>query len=270
MVVFNFVEGLMMLQKRCKCSSGHAGSRLPLVLACGLIIVSSLVGAANAASVSFSNSVVIGTAAALDAPTNAYSGAVLAQAVNFGTAGQMVDTGSQMISFVQGTINGGAPAGMTTSMFRAGSENNADLFPGDTGDAGLNAILRSQAWANGGNAASPEILRIGDLTPGQAYVAQLLASDGRTGSADRTQRYNDTADYSGNQSDSFSVQMPTYVLASFTADASGYQDIFIQDTRVSGWDTTFAGFQLHSVPEPTSLMLFAVGAAAILARRKRQ
>jgi hypothetical protein len=78
------------------------------------------------------------------------------------------------------------------------------------------------------------------------------------------------ADYSGNQSDSFSVQSPTYVLATFTADASGYQDIFLEDTRGSGWDTTFAGFTLHAIPEPTTLLLSVISVAALsLGRRPR-
>ncbi|MCA9235247.1 MAG: PEP-CTERM sorting domain-containing protein [Planctomycetales bacterium] len=201
----------------------------------------------------------------LDAPATAYPSAVLVQAVNFGSGAQTANG----INFADGVINGGDPSGTTTSMFRAGSENNGGLFPGDTGDAGLNSILQGQAWANSGNSSKPETLRICDLIPGQAYVAQLLASDGRSGSADRTQRYNDADDYSGSQSDSFSVQMPTYVLASFTADANGYQDIFIEDTRGSGWDTTFAGFALYSVPEPAALSMLTIGMLSLLVRRKR-
>lgn len=227
--------------------------------------------ASRAASVTFQNSVVVTSAANLDVPTTAYPGAVLVQAVNFGNAAPTVLTpGGQTIAFANGTENGAAASGTATAIFRAGSENNNALFSGDTGNADLNTVLRTQAWANSGNMAAPETLRIGGLTTGTSYVAQLLASDMRAGSAGRSQRYNDVEAYTGNQSDSFSVQMPTYVLAKFTADATGYQDVFIEDTRAAHppWDTTFAGFTLYQIPEPASGGLLAFGALAALVRRR--
>lgn len=235
------------------------------VLAAALMAASS-----HAASVTFQNSVIITDTSALDAILVAYPTATLQQAVNFGSGAQSVTTvGSQTINFAAGTINGGAPAGTVTTLFRAGAENNAALFTGDTGSAGFNNVLRSQGWANSGSAANPETLRIGGLTQGTTYVIELLASDMRAGSAGRTQRYNDTANYTGNQSDSFSVQSPTYVLATFTADANGYQDIFIEDTRAvhPPWDTTFAGFTLYAapVPEPGTFAMVAGGFGMLLA-----
>lgn len=220
----------------------------------------------HAASVAFQNSVVIADTSALDAILVSYPSATLLQAANFGSGAQSVSTtGGQTINFTAGTINGGAPSGTITTLFRAGSENNTALFTGDTGSAGFNSVLQSQGWANSGSSAAPETLRIGGLTQGNTYMIELLASDMRSGSAGRTQRYNDTADYTGNQSDSFSVQNPTYVLATFTGDANGFQDIFLQDTRVSGWDTTFAGFTLYAVPEPSTCSMLAGGLGMLLA-----
>lgn len=251
-------------------STKHNLTQLSLAVMTAVALTTS----GNAAPVTFDNSVAIANPSALDAPL-VFSGATLLQSVNFGSGAQTVNTpGLQTINFAAGTIDGGAASGTATTLFRAGSENNAGLFSGDTGDASFNAVLQGQGWANSGSSASPETLRIGGLTDGDLYVVELLASDMRAGSAGRTQQYHDTMDFTGNASDSFSVQTPTYVLGYFTADVNGFQDIFIKDTRVSGWDTTFAGFTLYSatsVPEPTSAAMLGLGglASLMIYRRRR-
>lgn len=229
---------------------------------------------ASAASVTFQNSVGITDTSALDAPLT-YSGATLVQALSFGwppTSQTVATIGGQTINFVGANPTWDGPADESSTLFHAGGENNAGLFAGTTGNTAFDGVLQSQGWCNTGNSAIPSGVRLGGLTTGSLYVVQLLASDMRAGSAGRTQQYFDTQDFTGNSSDSFSVQSATYVLASFTADASGFQDIFIKDTRGAGWDTTFAGFTLYSVtavPEPTALALLATGAAAVLIRRRK-
>lgn len=236
----------------------------------------SLAASASAASVTFQNSVVITDTSALDAPL-AFSGATLVEALNFGwppTAQTVSTVGGQTINFTGANPTWGGPSGTASTLYRAGGENNGSLFGGTTGDAGFDGVLDSQGWCNTGSSLSPSGLRLGNLTAGNSYVALLLASDMRAGSAGRTQQYHDMENFSGNASDSFSVQSPTYVLASFTADASGYQDIFIKDTRVSGWDTTFAGVTLYSVtavPEPTTAALLGLtGLFGLMVRRRHQ
>lgn len=246
--------------------------RLGLAIAAAV----SLAVSSHASSVSFQNSVVITDTSALDAPLS-FSGATLIEAQSFGwppTAQTVSTIGGQTINFTGANPTWGGPSGTTSTLYRAGGENNGDLFAGTTGDAGFDGVLDSQGWCNTGSSLSPSGLRLGGLTAGNSYVALLLASDMRAGSAGRTQQYHDLENFSGNSSDSFSVQSPTYVLAAFTADGSGYQDIFIKDTRVSGWDTTFAGFTLYSVtavPEPTSAALLGLGgfASLMMYRRRR-
>jgi hypothetical protein len=241
------------------------------VMAATLLAVSS-----QAASVTFDNSVVITDTSALDAPLSLFPGMSLTLAVNYGSGAQSVSTlGGQTINFAAGTISGAAPSGTSTTLFHAGSENNAALFTGNTGSAAFNSVLQGQGWASGGSAAAPETLRIGGLTEGTLYVVQLLASDMRAGSAGRTQQYHDTVSFGGNASDSFSVQSPTYVLGTFLADNTGYQDIFIEDTRAvhPPWDTTFAGFTLYTVtaiPEPSAFALVLGGVGMLLACNRRR
>jgi hypothetical protein len=233
------------------------------VLTASLMVVSS-----HAASVTFQNSVVITDTSALDAILVAYPTATLQQAVNFSSGAQSVTTvGGQTINFANGSTDNNGPSGpgTTTTLFQVWTQTDPTLCTVDTGSAAFNTILQGQGWCNSGSSASPETLRIGGLTTGITYEAELLASDMRSGSAGRTQSYNDVANYTGNASDSFSVQSPTYVLATFTADANGYQDIFIQDTVGSGWDSTFAGFTLYAVPEPSTCAMVAGGLGMLLA-----
>jgi hypothetical protein len=246
---------------------------IPMALA--MITAAALTTSANASFVTFQNSVAITDTSALDAPLS-FAGATLIEAQTFGwppTAQTVSTVGGQTINFTGANPTWGGPSGTASTLYRAGGENNADLFAGTTGDAGFDGVLDSQGWCNTGSSLSPSGLRLGNLTAGNSYVALLLASDMRSGSAGRTQQYHDTENFSGSASDSFSVQGPTYVLAAFVADANGYQDIFIKDTRGSGWDTTFAGFTLYSVtsvPEPTSAAMLGLGSLVSLMIYRRR
>lgn len=240
------------------------------------VIAAAFMAASSYASpVTFQNSVVITDTSALDAPL-VFSGATLSLAVNFGSGAQSVSTiGGQTINFAAGTTSFSTPSGTVTTLFSAGGENNAGLCTLDTGSAAFNSVLQSQGWASSGNSTIPATLRIGGLTLGTSYVVELLASDMRGGSVGRSERYNDVATYTGNQSDSFSTELPAYVLATFTADSSGFQDIFIEDTRAvhPPWDTSLAGFTLYTaVPEPGTCALLLVGAGMLLGlqRARRQ
>jgi PEP-CTERM motif len=239
----------------------------------GLAVIAAAFMAASsyAAPVTFQNSIGITSTLALDAPRTFSPGATLSQAVNFGSGAQSVSTiGGQTINFAAGTTSFSTPSGTATTLFSAGGENNAALFSGDTGSAAFNSVLQSQGWASSGDSTIPTTLRIGGLTQGTSYVLELLASDMRAGSVGRSERYNDVATYTGNQSDSFSTELPAYVLATFTADSSGFQDVFIEDTRAvhPPWDTTLAGFTLYAVPEPGTCALLLVGAGMLLGFRR--
>jgi len=232
-----------------------------------IIAATLLAAGSQAASVTFQNSVTIANTSALDAPLLSYPGATLMQAVSFGwpPTGQIViTTGGQTINFTGANPTWGEPGDTASTLYRAGGENNAALWSGTTDSAAFDGVLQSQGWCNTGSSFSPSGIRLGGLAAGSLYVVELLASDMRSGSAGRTQQYWDSAGFTGSASDSFSVQAPTYVLASFTADASGYQDIFIKDTRdlTGTWDTTFAGFTVYNVaavPEPGTWALLSGG-----------
>lgn len=247
---------------------------LKRTLGLALAASTSLAVTASASSVTFLNSVAITDTSSLDAPLG-FTGATLIEALNFGwppTDHSVSTLGGQTINFTGVNPTWGEPGDNSSQLYRAGGESNASLFTGSTGSAAFDGILQSQGWCNTGSSASPSGIRMGGLTAGNLYVVQLLASDMRSGSAGRTQQYFDTQNFSGNSSDSFSVQTASYVLAYFTADAGGYQDIFIKDTRGAGWDTTFAGYTLYSVsavPEPTSFSLLAAAGAMLLMRRRK-
>lgn len=248
---------------------------ITLKLAIALLATTPL--AAQAAAITHLSNTTVTSDSDLDSPLLLFPGATLAQAVTFGGSAQTVaTTGGQSIAFALGAVgaNQNMPAAPSTStvVFNAGTQAATALFPGTTGDAQFDAVLRSGAWHNNGSdAAQPLTLRIGGLTSGETYLLSLFSADAR--STDRSQAYWDTFSggvFSGGTSGSFSQNPATMTMVTFTADA-GFQDIFIQETdAVGNDDTNLAGFTLYVVPEPSAAILAGAGGIGLLGMFRRR
>lgn len=235
---------------------------------------------ANAATITFVSNTTITDDTALDAPLVLHPTATLAQAVNYGSGAQTVNTtGGQTIAFTAGgvtaTANMPAAASSITTVYNAGTQAaSANLLqPGTTGDTQFDAVLDGGAWHNKtSDATQPMALRIGSLTVGETYLVSLFSVDQRAASAGRAQAYWDTfggGAFSGGTSGSFSQNTPIMTMFTFTADAN-FQDIFIEETDNAGnADTNLAAFTLYAIPEPSSAALVGgVGLLTLLRRRR--
>ena len=231
---------------------------------------------ADAATLTFLSNTTVTSDSALDAVLGLHSTASLAQAATFGGSAQTVNTtGGQTIAFALGATDNdenmpAAPSSSTVVYNGVGQGPTTSIFPGTTGDAQFDNVLRSNAWHNDTDAVQPLTLRVAGLTIGQSYVISLFSADART--SDRSQAYWDTfsgGTFSGGTSGSFSQNPATMTMFSFTADA-GFQDIFIQETDgIGNDDTNLAGFTLYAVPEPSSAALIGgVGLLSLLRRRR--
>lgn len=230
--------------------------------------------AAQAATITFQAPVTITSDAVLDAPL-AYPSSTLVQAVTFGGTLQTVATsGGQSIVFALGAVNGGTDmpgTSTTTILYNVGTQSATNIFPGTTGNAAFDAVLRSNGWHNNGSdAVRPLTLRMGGLIVGQTYVVSLFSADAR--STDRSQQYYDTfaaGAFSGGSSASISQNPGTMVLGTFTA-TNTVQDVFVMESDgIGNDDTHLAGFTLYSIPEPSSAMLIA-GAGLLAGLRRRR
>ncbi len=211
----------------------------------------------QAASISFQTPTAITNDTALDAAWNNGTNN-LEQAVSFGLTATVTTTGGQTIAFTSGADVGDfdIPAPSTTGAGIHNGNLQNDTYASTTGNVNFDTVLGSNAWhSNASDDTRPLALRIGNLTPGKNYVVSLFTVDDRAGSAGRSQAYwagFSSGAFSGNTSGSFSQTSPTMVTATFIADASGYQDIFIEETDgVGNADTHFAAYTLYTTPEFT-------------------
>jgi len=223
-----------------------------LTRALGLALLA--VAATHAATVSFQTPTTITSDTALDTAWNGGAN-TLVQAVSFGLTATVTTGGGQTIAFTSGADVGDfdIPASSTTGAGVYNGNLQNDTYAGTTGDTNFDTVLGSNAWHNNASDATrPLTVRIGNLTPGQNYVVSLFTADDRAGSAGRSQAYwsgFSSGTFSGGTSGSFSQTTPTMVIGIFTADASGYQDIFIAQTDNVGYaDTHFAGYTLYATP----------------------
>ena len=169
---------------------------------------------------------------------------VLAHAGNFRTAGDFIVTvGAENILFenrpaqnATGTLGVGEEARVIQGA--GGKQTNTALFnvTGTSVSANFDSVLDGSAWENGDAGPAPGltdmILRVTGadgtaLVAGQSYQIQLFYSDDRASSATRGQIFHDGL---GNASASFLASSSSQVIGTFTADATGYQDFYAQNT----------------------------------------
>jgi hypothetical protein len=141
---------------------------------------------------------------------------------------------------------------------------NTDFFisTGTVGDADFDTMMSGSAVDGVG-----QTLLLSGLTIGNSYQVQLFASDDRPVTGARTQRYGDGL---GNFSDTFAQNTSSYVIGTFTADASGTQSILIEGVSNPGRQL-LSGYVLRAtaVPEPSSAALLGLGALTLALRRRR-
>ncbi len=163
---------------------------------------------------------------------------------NFRSSGDFsVAVGSEAVLFENRpaqNVSGGLLAGEEARVVQGsgGKQTNAGLFnaAGTTVSFNFDAVLDGSAWENADAGPAPgltdTILRVTGadgvpLTEGQSYQIQVFYSDDRSGPNARGQRYHDGL---GNFSDPVIAGDSTGVIGTFIADATGYQDVHIQNT----------------------------------------
>lgn len=194
-----------------------------------------------------------------------YTGTLL-HAGNFRSDNVIVDValGSETVTFENRQSQDAAGVLLTGEEARViagsgGRQVNAGLFDatGTTVGAAFESVLDGSAWENGDAGPAPGatdmILRVtgpnGDpLVTGQQYRIQLFYSDDRPASAGRGQIFHDDT-IGGNQSDIMIAGDSMAVTGTFTADSSGYQDIFIQNsTGGANFPVALNAYVLRTVP----------------------
>lgn len=184
----------------------------------------------------------------------------LEYAGTFGSAQQSVVVGSETIVFADSTVSATGPAdAIGTSI---GEVSRAAIFVGDTGSTQFNAVMDSFTYAN-----SSLALTLGGLTTGDKYQIQLFVSDDRELSV-RTQNWSDNvAAGVGNETTVVQQRNSSYVIGTFTADATGVQTVY--GLRASSPSANLNGYVLRAIPEPATLGLVGAFDGGILFIRRR-
>jgi hypothetical protein len=175
-------------------------------------------------------------------------------AEGFGDAASV--TTANGVTFQPGRTNtsGGGPG--TFSGFLGGG--------GTSGDAGFDTVLNDGTYAIG---SIVETVTLNNLTVGTTYNALFLIDDTRPAEAGRAGSIGDGTNYSANQQFAFAGGSPSlgaFYQATFTADSTS-EIIYTPNDGVGQVNAVV----VSTVPEPTSLCLLTVGAAALFARRQR-
>jgi Concanavalin A-like lectin/glucanases superfamily/Bacterial TSP3 repeat len=121
-----------------------------------------------------------------------------------------------------------------------GRQVNGGLFDatGTTVSTAFESVLDGSAWENTDAGPAPGatdmVLRVtgpngAPLVQGQQYKIQLFYSDDRAGNTGRGQVFHDDA-FGGNRSEVMYAGDSMAVVGTFTADSTGYQNIYIQNT----------------------------------------
>ncbi|MBB5349944.1 alpha-L-fucosidase/regulation of enolase protein 1 (concanavalin A-like superfamily) [Haloferula luteola] len=186
----------------------------------------------------------------------------LVHAGNFRESGDVtVDLGSESINFQNRGASNAFTALLTGEEAKVvsgagGKQTNTSLFDatGTTVSAEFESVLDGSAWENSDPGPFPGAtdmdLRLtgaggAPLTEGTLYQIQLFYSDDRSSSATRGELFHDGL---GHQSEAFLASASASVIGTFTADASGYQDVFAQNTTGEGnYPVGFNAYVLREV-----------------------
>lgn len=182
------------------------------------------------------------------------------------TDSTIIDSFGNALPGLSVTINSGLGA------FGSGDNSPTD---GD-GNAGLNYIsvqaqglMREYLIANGDK---PGLVTVAGLTPGQE-VRLFLYGEGDNASNERQTKFTAngvvgaTAGFAGFPHDTLVEGKDYVVLYDVFANASG--SIEIKYELNGGGEAPFNGFQLTTIPEPTSITLTALGVMALISRKRK-
>lgn len=214
----------------------------------------------------YGNPIVWNTPATITADNQIITTGTLIHAGNFRSDDANVDVtvGSQTISFegrqsqnAAGNLLAGEEARVVAGS--GGRQVNGQLFDatGTTVGAAFESVLDGSAWENADAGPAPGatdmVLRVtgangSPLVTGQQYQIQLFYSDDRATSSTRGQLFHDNA-VGGSQSGVMMAGDSMAVTGTFTANSSGYQDVFIRNTTGgANYPVALNAYVLRTVP----------------------
>jgi hypothetical protein len=178
------------------------------------------------------------------------------------------------ITFVRGGDVTGAISGPVTANSAGGGYSTGN-FTGNTGNANFNAVLNGALFTGSGVGAG-SLATISGLTLGQTYTIQLFALDDRIGGANptiqqRTARFQDTVDGSGNNTATITFGLNQYALGTFVASGAT-QSFWEQGINSNNVIWNAAVVRLLPVPEPSAITLACFGLMGLvrMVRKQRQ
>jgi hypothetical protein len=138
-----------------------------------------------------------------------------------------------------------------------------------TSDANYNDLMQSAAY-NGNGDGSPLSLTWGGMTPGDTYLVQFWANDGRGN--DRSETFTGGADTSASLV--FGNNPGEYIIGTFVADTTGSETISMSGVgSVNGPYPQMNLMQVRdisAVPEPSTFAFVAVSVGAMLCGVRRK
>jgi len=167
--------------------------------------------------------------------------------------------GSESSTVTGDTSTGNLPASVTSTTYQS-------LLRGDIRTGGANGV--NDPLVPDGNAWR---LTLSSLTVGTTYQIQLWFNDSRATSG--TSRTGNILAAGGNVAIDYNTTnalngLGQHAVATFTADGTT-QDIDFRSSTDESVAAILNGYQLRIVPEPSGVMLSAIGIIAIAGRRRR-
>lgn len=132
-------------------------------------------------------------------------------------------------------LTAGATLGTQNAVGTGGEFTNNDLWiPTGTPDPGFLSLMRGM----NPDGPNPKVVTVGRLVVGKQYQIQLFASDDRSCCSGRTQKWSDnTTDLLGNETTVFTTGSSSYVIGTFTANATS-QNFYLRGTPSSNTSVT--------------------------------
>jgi hypothetical protein len=160
-------------------------------------------------------------------------------------------------AYGSGLFNG---AGFSTSGF----DSHYDYFQApSTPNGNYNTILQAAVYNGSGNPGATTSITWGGMTPGDTYLLEFWANDGR-GYNDRSETLTGGANTSGTLEFGTGAE---YIIGTFVADSTGDETITLNGGASDDGSYPMVNLleisDITSVPEPSTIALLASGAGAM-------